>query len=96
MNNMSKFVELLNRYGIYTRKQYLERVEMIGALNSYARNLELAIDGMSDPTKPILVYGENISISDVSLRQHQQIIVAPSARYVSISHVQCRQTKEQK
>lgn len=78
---------ILNYFGVYTAKQYLEQVEEKGRAQEYARYLERAVDGMSDPAKPIVIMGEYVSVRDVLLLKGQSVIVSPYARNVHVANI---------
>lgn len=85
---MKKFIiEWLNRQGLFTFKQYAEKLDEIGALKDYAHHLEQSIDGIADPAKPIVVIGQNTNVCDVILNHGQQVIVSPYARFTCIRNV---------
>ena len=88
---MSKF---LNYLGLYTRRQYLSEMKKFAMLNEYATYLERAVDGMTDPSKPIVVMSDNTRISGIVLRRGQQIIVSMHAKYVTIDNVSTLPGKE--
>ena len=75
-----KLIGWLNSIGLYTFRQYL-------AESMYAYELEKAVNGMSDPSKPIVIFSDNTLVSDVILNHGQQIIVSPSARFARIERV---------
>lgn len=79
--------KLLNRLGLFTKSQYLEQVESKDRINEYALVLERAVNGMNDPAKPIIVLGNCVIVRDITLKQGQNIIVSPHAKYVQISNV---------
>jgi hypothetical protein len=83
------FTKLVNWLGMYTSDQYLERVEKASELNRYIEVLEQSANGLPDPTKPIIIFGECVKIEGVSLLRGQQIIVSPSARNAHIQNVMC-------
>lgn len=87
MSIKKKLVELLNSMGLYAARQYIDQVEQKGAFMAYADELQKAVDGMSDPARPIVVFGENTRIADVVLQRGQKIIVSPTARFTSIQSV---------
>lgn len=88
---MSKF---WNYFGLYTRQQYLSEMEKFAMLNEYAIYLEKAVDGITDPSKPIVVMSDNTHISGIVLRHGQQIIVSRYAKYVTIDNVSTSPSKE--
>ena len=88
---MSKF---WNYFGLYTREQYLSEMKKSAMLNEYAIYLEKAVDGMTDPSKPIVVMSDNTRISGIVLRRGQQIIVSRHAKYVTIDNVSTSPSKE--
>jgi hypothetical protein len=85
----TSLVEALNSCGLYTQKQYLEKVERTDQTARYAEVLEKYIFDVSDLSKPILVFGECVRMSNIQLRHGQQIIVSPRAKFVEISGVLC-------
>lgn len=88
---MSKF---WNYFGLYTRQQYLSEMERFERINEYAMYLEKAVDGMTDPSKPIVVMSDNTRISDISLQHGQQIIVSRYAKNVIIDNVSSSHCKQ--
>jgi hypothetical protein len=82
-------VEFLNSLGLYTSSQYLHQVECKGEIIAYAAELEKAVNGMSDPARPIVIFADFVRVTDVSLRHGQQIIVSPNAKYVHVENVYC-------
>lgn len=84
------FLNILNRHGFYTKSQYLQQIEQKEEIKKYASELECAVNGMSDPKKPIVVFGSNVRLADIQLDFMQQIIVSPNAKYVSLSGIYCR------
>ena len=78
---------ILNYFGVYTTKQYLEQVEEKGRAVEYARYLERAVDGMSDPAKPIVIMGRDVEVRDVALLKGQQVIVGPSAKNIRMYNI---------
>ena len=85
----NKLVDWLNAIGLYTFRQYLAEIERSSSLGTYAHELEKAVNGMSDPSKPIVIFSDNTLVSDVILNHGQQIIVSPSARFARIERVCC-------
>jgi hypothetical protein len=85
----NRLVELLNSIGLYTSRQYLHQVERKGVIIAYAAELEKAVNGMSDPARPIVIFADCVRVTDVSLRHGQQIIVSPHAKYVHVENVYC-------
>ena len=85
----NKLIEWLNAVGLYTARQYLEQVERKSAFQNYAVELEKALRGMSDPSKPIVAFSDYTVIRNVSLQYGQQIITSPSARAVIVEGVYC-------
>lgn len=84
-----KLIDWLNSIGLYTTRQYLEQVERKSAFRDYAFELEKAVNGMSDPAKPIVVFSDYTVIRNVSLQHGQQIITSPYARAVIVEGVYC-------
>jgi hypothetical protein len=84
-----RLVELLNSLGLYTSRQYLHRVERMGVIIAYAAELEKAVNGMSDPARPIVIFADCVRVTDVSLLHGQQIIVSPHAKYAHLEKVYC-------
>lgn len=84
-----KLIDWLNTVGLYTERQYLKQVEAKSAFCDYAGKLEKAVNGMNDPTKPIVVFSDCTVIRNVSLQHGQQIIISPSARSVIVEGVYC-------
>lgn len=84
----TKLINWLNSIGLYTGSQYLEQVEQ-SAFRDYAVELEKAVHGMSDPTRPIVVFSDNTVVRNVNLQHGQQIIISPSARAVIVENVYC-------
>lgn len=87
---MNWLIKFLNQYGLYTRKQYLNLLDEKINYVSYAAELEYAVRGMSDPKRPIVVFGSEVLIENIELQHMQQIIVSPSSRYVVIQGVYCK------
>lgn len=83
------FTKLVNWLGLYTSSQYLERVKRADDLNRYIEVLERSVNGLPDQSKPIIIFGEDVEVYDVSLLRGQQIIVSPSARNVHVQNVIC-------
>ena len=81
--------EMINSIGLYTSSQYLHQVEVKGLTQAYAAEGEKAVIGMSDPTRPIVVFSDYTNIQDVRLQHGQQIIVSPLARFISINGIFC-------
>lgn len=79
--------KLLNYFGLYTREQYLSEMKKFAMLNEYAIYLEKAVDGMTDPSKPIVVLSDNVRVSDIILQHGQQIIVSRYAKYVTLDNI---------
>lgn len=84
-----KLIDCLNSIGLYTARQYLKQVEAKSAFCDYAAKLEKAVNGMSDPTQPIVVFSDSTVIRNVSLQHGQQIIISPFARAVIVEGVYC-------
>lgn len=78
---------VLNHFGFYTSAQYLAQVEEKSRVTEYARYLERAVDGLSDPAKPIVVMGQGVEVRDVVLQKGQSIIVSPSAKNVRMCNI---------
>ena len=88
--SMKKLLALANRFGIYTRGQYLAALEEKGQIAEYARELEAAVNGMSDPKRAIVVMGDYARVQDVVLLHGQQIIISPRAKYAEVSNIICK------
>ena len=85
---MSKwFIEILNKHGIFTFKQYSEVLEDRAALTEYAHHLERVINGMPELAKPIIVIGQHTRVHDVTLHHGQQVIVSPYARFTVVGNI---------
>lgn len=78
---------ILNHFGVYTAKQYLEQVEEKSRAVEYARYLERAVDGMSDPAKPIVIMGQDVEVRDVVLVKGQQVVISPSAKRIRLYNI---------
>lgn len=87
---MNWIIKFLNQYGLYTRKQYLNLLDEKINYVSYAAELEYAVCGMSDPKRPIVVFGSHVYIKNIELQFMQQIIVSPAAHSVQIEQVYCQ------
>ena len=85
-----KILALANRFGLYTRGQYLAALEEKGQIAEYARELEAAVNGMSDPKRAIVVMGDYARVQDVVLLHGQQIIISPRAKYAAVSNIICK------
>lgn len=80
-------IEFLNRNGLYTESQYIKQIERKGEITAYAKELENVVVGMSDPKRPIVVFGDHTFVQNVSLKPGQQVIVSPYARFTQICNV---------
>lgn len=83
--SMKKLLALANRFGIYTRGQYLEAMGEKGRIADYVKELEAAVNGMSDPKRTIVVMADHALVKDVELVHGQQLIISPRARHVVVS-----------
>lgn len=86
-------VRLFNQCGLYTKNQYLGQVEEIARAREYALYLEKSVEGMTAPTKPIIILADNTRVETVSLKRGQSIIVSPYAKYVHISNIRVQQER---
>ena len=79
--------KLLNRFGLYTSKQYFHELKEKSRAIELAMYLEKAVDGMTDPAKPIVVLIDYTRVSDVALQHGQQIIISPYAKFVALTNI---------
>lgn len=90
MGVSEKIRALANRFGLYTRGQYLEAMGERGRIADYVKELEAAVNGMSDPKRAIVVMGDYARVQDVVLLHGQQIIISPRAKYAAVSNIICK------
>lgn len=90
MGVSEKIMALANRFGLYTRGQYLAALEEKGQIAEYSKELEAAVNGMSDPKRAIVVMGDYARVQDVVLLHGQQIIISPRARHVVVSGIRIK------